>query len=110
MPREVLKYTPPWLSRPSSGFDLFQSGASQLSQPEPKSSVPQTPNRTIAARGTEVFVAVGKDIRWSDLLWIKDQWDDENLGRPNITTTADRSEQARYYKVRHLTRSKHNAA
>src|SRR5438045_5155918 len=30
------------------------------------------PRRTIAHRGTEIFVAVGKEIRWADLARLKD--------------------------------------
>lgn len=32
------------------------------------------PNRTIAHRGSEVFVVVGKQIRWADLPSLKDEW------------------------------------
>ena len=56
MPK-ILSYTPAWLSRPSSGFDLFSSKV--------KSSTPSTsdfigPRRTIARRGTEIFVVVDR--------------------------------------------------
>lgn len=33
------------------------------------------PRRTIARRGTEVFIAVGKEIRWADLVYLKEAWE-----------------------------------
>lgn len=72
MPR-VLSYTPPWLSRPTPGFEVF--AAKQKQAQTNGSSTPTDVNvasRTIALRGTEVFVAVGNEIRWSDLAWLKE--------------------------------------
>lgn len=37
---------------------------------------PPGPYRTIARRGTEIFVAVGKEIRWADLVYLKENWDE----------------------------------
>lgn len=78
MPK-VLSYTPSWLSRPSAGFDVFSAknevhtnGSSKPS----KHSDFNVPSKTIAYRGTEVFVAVGNEIRWSDLAWLKEFEDD----------------------------------
>ena len=74
MPR-VLSYTPSWLSRPWPGFDVF---AANTTQPQINgssrvaSSTPNGPSKTIALRGTEIFVAVGNEIRWSDLAWLKE--------------------------------------
>ncbi|KAM0714803.1 hypothetical protein Q7P37_009267 [Cladosporium fusiforme] len=73
MPK-VLSYTPEWLSRPSAGFKLFQS-----SQPQSKQQH-EGPRKTIAHRGTEVFVAVGRELRWSDLSLLRDA---EQDGRAN---------------------------
>lgn len=85
MPR-VLSYTPSWLSRPSAGFDLFAAkseahanGSSKPSRP-PKHADFNVPSKTIAHRGTEVFVAVGNEIRWSDLAWLKELEDDRAKG------------------------------
>jgi nucleoporin NUP82 len=42
--------------------------------------------RTVAQRGTEVFVAVGNSIRWADFAMLKDNWEGENTrsrGRQN---------------------------
>lgn len=33
--------------------------------------------RTIARRGTEIFVVVDNEIRWSDLCMLKDVWDED---------------------------------
>lgn len=38
-----------------------------------KKAVPG-PRRTIAKRGSEIFVAVGKEIRWADLVYQKDTY------------------------------------
>lgn len=65
MPR-ILSYTPDWLSRPKPAFNLFQS-----KQPESQQRF-EGARRTIAQRGTEVFVAVGKELRWSDLDILRD--------------------------------------
>lgn len=68
MPK-VLSYTPEWLSRPSSGYKLFAPQAETNAQPahaDPRS------RRTIATRGSEVFVAIGHEIRWADLSRLKE--------------------------------------
>lgn len=87
MPR-VLSYTPSWLSRPSPGFDLFaQSQAKNKTKARPlngngSSPVVPGPRRTIARRGTEIFVVVGNEIRWSDLVLLKEKGaSDEDLRR-----------------------------
>jgi hypothetical protein len=84
MPR-ILSYTPDWLSRPKPAFNLFQS-----KQPESKQRV-EGARRTVANRGTEVFVAVGKELRWSDLDILRDA---EADGRT--------SELGQGYRVRYL--------
>lgn len=73
MPK-VLSYTPDWLLRPAAGFKLFQS-----TQPDSKQQN-EGSRRTVAHRGTEVFVAVGKELRWSDLNLLRDA---ERDGRAN---------------------------
>ncbi len=78
MPK-VLSYTPPWLSRPSPGFQLFSGGTSSSfdrgagrgSRSEKKYSGHR---KIIARRGTEIFVVVKNQIRWSDLCMLKDDW------------------------------------
>lgn len=70
MPK-VLSYTPDWLSRPSPGHQLFApkqtNGAAS-----PTKRKDFGPKKTIATRGSEIFVAVGHEIRWADLVNLKD--------------------------------------
>lgn len=88
MPK-VISYTPSWLSRPSPGFCLFSSSQDVSRSPRAngKSSTLSVngskseddylgPKRTIARRGTEIFVVVGNQIRWSDLCMLKDDWEE----------------------------------
>jgi nucleoporin NUP82 len=85
MPK-VKSYAPGWLNPPAPAHSLFKpntthkrlgssllGGASRETKPGPR--------RTIARRGTEVFVAVGKEIRWGDLAYLKDAWEDKEAGR-----------------------------
>ena len=49
------------------------------------------PNRTIAKRGTEVFIAAGKQIRWTDLVSLKSDFEDQSRSpskKPKPTTEA----------------------
>jgi nucleoporin NUP82 len=78
----VVGHTPSWLSPPSPGFNLFQRNPdtkppsalrNQLVKAEARG-----PTRTIAHRGTEIFVLVGNEIRWSDLVSLKDAEQDAN--------------------------------
>ena len=74
MPR-VISYTPSWLSRPSPGFDLFasKSKASTRATNGPSNATEQPgPHKTIACRGSEIFVAAGNEIRWSDLVLLQE--------------------------------------
>lgn len=75
MPK-IISHTPSWLSRPSPGFQLFNTPKSAHSSTHHiRKDSDQTefngPNRNIARRGTEVFVVAGKHIRWSDLSILK---------------------------------------
>ncbi|PHH62936.1 hypothetical protein CDD81_6569 [Ophiocordyceps australis] len=79
MPK-VKQYSAAWLSRNAPGHQLFNASPETLrprtlsSSYLQKSNVALGPRRTIARRGTEVFVAVGKEIRWADLVYVRDQW------------------------------------
>ncbi|PHH73591.1 hypothetical protein CDD82_5373 [Ophiocordyceps australis] len=79
MPK-VKQYSAAWLSRNAPGHQLFEtSPESQKPRTLSSSHLPKNnfvlgPRRTIVRRGTEVFVAVGKEIRWADLVYVKDQW------------------------------------
>ncbi|KAI1268260.1 nuclear pore complex protein An-Nup82 [Xylariaceae sp. FL1019] len=74
MPK-IKSYTPSWLSSPSPGHQLFAPvPGDSYSTPDP----PIGPRRTIVRRGTEVFIAVGREIRWADLVYLKERWQEKN--------------------------------
>lgn len=83
MPK-VASYTQAFLAKPSTGHDLFTLAAtstgSQNGAPNGGSGWDTKGNpgarRTIARRGTEVFIAVGKEIRWADLVYLKSAHED----------------------------------
>jgi nucleoporin NUP82 len=70
MPK-VLGYTPDWLSRPAPGYHLFAPKHANGNGVVAKRQEPG-PRRTIATRGSEIFVAVGSELRWADLANLKD--------------------------------------
>jgi nucleoporin NUP82 len=70
MPK-VLSYTPEWLSRPSPGYHLFAPKQTNGNGATAKSK-DFGPRKTIATRGSEIFVAVGHEIRWADLVNLKE--------------------------------------
>ncbi|KAI1085772.1 hypothetical protein F5B20DRAFT_567632 [Whalleya microplaca] len=94
MPK-IKNYTPAWLLSPSPGHDLFKpdpedphSSASYLSQNPSRPA----PRRTIARRGTEVFIAVGKEIRWADLVFLKERWQEKQAqGRDGVRIKRENS-------------------
>ena len=95
MPR-VLSYTPSWLSRPSPGFDVF-STKNEAAAIETRSSNELTGAlKTIARRGTEVFVASGKEIRWTDLVMLKDDAEGKKLKYPDLYSIPSEEEQDSY--------------
>jgi nucleoporin NUP82 len=83
MPR-IVDYAPAWLSRPAPGASLFSSTAKD----KPTSGHSRNrsdggaqndasyhgPLKTLARRGTEVFVVVNNQIRWAKLTALKEQW------------------------------------
>jgi nucleoporin NUP82 len=88
----VVGHTPSWLSAPSPGFNLFQRNPgtkppsalrNQLVKAEARG-----PTRTIAHRGTEIFVLVGNEIRWSDLVSLKDAEQDGNSQSYRVLKTS----------------------
>jgi hypothetical protein len=74
MPK-VVSYTPAWLSKPNLGHEIFTAthtpSSNGLNTTSRRKAKPG-PRRTIAYRGTEVFIAVGKEIRWADLVYLKE--------------------------------------
>ncbi|KAI1378330.1 hypothetical protein F4677DRAFT_391383 [Hypoxylon crocopeplum] len=75
MPK-IKSYTPAWLLPPSPGHDLFAPNSGDVYNGSKPDSKPG-PRRTIARRGTEVFIAVGKEIRWADLVYVKERWEEK---------------------------------
>jgi nucleoporin NUP82 len=81
MPK-VVSYTPEWLSKPNPGHAIFSNTTFAHTLPESLNGTNPTskraakpgPRRTIVHRGTQVFVAVGKEIRWADLVYLKEAW------------------------------------
>jgi nucleoporin NUP82 len=69
MPK-VLSYTPDWLSRPNPGYQLFAPKQANGASTRKKKDF--GPRKTIATRGSEIFVAVGHEIRWADLVNLKE--------------------------------------
>ena len=80
MPK-IISYTPSWLSRPSPGFQVFNTAQSPSAVQSEQKSFPGDnyygPTRTIARRGTEIFLAVGKKLRWADLTLLKDGYEEQ---------------------------------
>nr|POF07127.1 nucleoporin nup82 [Quercus suber] len=103
MPR-VLAREPAWLARETPGFQLFRSADAASHQGHQITTTTyEGPSRKIAYRagefGSELFVAVGKELRWSEVGMIKDAAEeaapaDEALRKPvyrviKVTGTAD---------------------
>ncbi|ORY12991.1 hypothetical protein BCR34DRAFT_600283 [Clohesyomyces aquaticus] len=77
MPK-VLGYTPAWLARPNPGFDLFapKTPSTPRNTNGTRQHEPACPRKTMATRdNTELFVAVGNEIRWADLTKLKEAHD-----------------------------------
>ena len=101
MPK-IISYTPGWLSRPSPGFQTFNTANSTSSSASKGSSQRCSEdlgngdyagqNRTLAQRGTEVYLAVGKQIRWTDLVSLKEEYEEQlqtPSRKPRSTSDAD---------------------
>lgn len=82
---KVVAHTPSWLSHPSPGAQIFSDPDPALpASPRKQSSalVSQSSSsgkakarKTIATRGSEVFVVTGNKIRWADLATVKEAWE-----------------------------------
>ncbi len=80
MPK-IKSFAPSWLNEPSPAHKLFEQPTDDARIPAalPYGKKPKPgPRRTIAKRGAEVFVAVGKQIRWGDLAQLKETWEAKN--------------------------------
>jgi nucleoporin NUP82 len=77
MPK-IKSYVPSWLHEPAPGHKLFVPATDESRPPNQQlysNKSKPGPHRTIARRGTEVFVAVGKQIRWGNLAHLKEGWE-----------------------------------
>ncbi|KAK4212419.1 hypothetical protein QBC37DRAFT_473837 [Rhypophila decipiens] len=82
MPR-IKSYAPGWLNQPSPGHKLFEAPVDDSKLPAALAYAKQSKpglRRTIARRGTEIFVAAGKQIRWGDLAQLKEGWESRRAG------------------------------
>lgn len=93
MPK-ITSYTPAWLSKPNPGHDLFTIAPSSQSLTPSSTKKPKPgPRRTIAYRGVEVFIAVGKEIRWGDLVYLREAWEDKEQKTRTYGKGKDRDNQ-----------------
>jgi len=77
MPK-IKSFAPAWLNEPAPGHKLFAPSADDGTATVPLAygkKIKPGPRRTIARRGTEIFVACGKQIRWGDLAQLKESWE-----------------------------------
>ena len=87
MPK-IKSFAPSWLNEPSPAHKLFEQPIDDARIPSnlPYGKKPNPgPRRTIARRGTEVFVAVGKQIRWGDLAALKESWETKNTRSGSVS-------------------------
>ncbi|KAM0130445.1 hypothetical protein ACHAP3_007308 [Botrytis cinerea] len=97
---QVLGYTPTWLSKPNPGHEIFtakptgvQTASGAIYNPNEKKTNKVGPKRTIARRGTEVFIAVGKEIRWADLVYLKETWENKQENQRSFLKGKSRVEE-----------------
>ena len=83
----------PWLSKPSTGYDLFTKPPS-FTPPPPNNDTGVSPKRLIAARGSEIFVGRGNEVRCAD-------FQDLKARHPDIAVVAEEAKKVghREYKV-----------
>jgi nucleoporin NUP82 len=109
MPK-VISYTPAWLSKPNPGHEIFTTKtvgalnvATNGSSASSKRTAKPGPRRTIARRGTEVFISVGKEIRWADLVYLKEAWEDkqsrDSFGKGSESDNQYEGDHAQGYRV-----------
>ncbi|KAL8935528.1 MAG: hypothetical protein Q9211_004656 [Gyalolechia sp. 1 TL-2023] len=106
MPK-VLSYTPPWLSRPSPGYNLFSSESGKESSGTPnglkvasngkRNDEYRGPRRSTACRDTEIFTVVDNQIRWSDLSMLRYDW--ESSHRQRVARTDENEGLRRIYRI-----------
>lgn len=100
MPK-ILSRDPAWLSAATPGFNLFQPNEfTSKAQHTPGDSY-DGPSRKIAYRGTEIFVAVGNELRWSDLALLQHVGEERHRGKQTgrYSHDSEDTQQERAYKV-----------
>lgn len=106
MPK-IISYTPAWLSKPNPGHEIFVPSSLSADHPSLSGGVGSKgtgkpgPRRTIAQRGTEVFIAVGREIRWADLVYLKEAWEDKqkSSGKGRKRDSQYQDDHAQGYRV-----------
>lgn len=96
MPK-IKSFAPSWLNEPSPAHKLFEQPIDDARIPSnlPYGKKPNPgPRRTIARRGTEVFVAVGKQIRWGDLAALKESWETKHARSGSMSRIKKESPEA----------------
>ncbi|KAI9047942.1 hypothetical protein LZ554_007744 [Drepanopeziza brunnea f. sp. 'monogermtubi'] len=110
MKQKIVEWTPAWLSKPSPGHTVFSAAAksadsvpsqSNGSNSASKNTAKSGPRRTIARRGTEVFVAVGKEIRWADLVYMKEAFEEKEESKKTFLNGKLRDSVASQYEEDH---------
>ncbi|KAK6081963.1 nuclear pore complex protein An-Nup82 [Seiridium cupressi] len=94
MPR-IKGWTPAWLDKPAPGSKLFAPSKdnNKASAFSSKTKSKPGPTRTIAQSGSQVFVAVGKEVRWADLIDLKERWQEKtSRGRAGVRIKREGSE------------------
>ncbi|RMY51891.1 hypothetical protein D0865_06092 [Hortaea werneckii] len=99
MPAKTLARALPYFSRPTPGFQLFHS--EQRQGPDATHPRYNGPVKRLAHRDTEVFVAVGTELRWADLEQLKsagEVWD-RSHGMDEPAEEQEPEEEDRRYRV-----------
>lgn len=84
------------------GWKIFTPSIKEESYPplsqnaSGKKNAKPGPRRTIAKRGTEVFFAVGKEIRWADLVYLKEAWEDKKERSNSFSNRRGKEPQSQY--------------
>ncbi|KAI7246231.1 hypothetical protein KC335_g19537, partial [Hortaea werneckii] len=99
MPAKTLARALPYFSRPTPGFQLFHS--EQRQSPDTTHPRYNGPVKRLAHRGTEVFVAVGTELRWADLEQLKSAGEvrDRSHGMDEPAEDQEAEEEDRRYRV-----------
>jgi len=99
MPK-IKGYTPAWLDKPAPGSNLFASSKDEAptSVFSSKTKSKPGPTRTIACSGSQVFVAVGKEVRWADLIDLKERWQ-EKASRGRTGTRVKREDDDEMFRA-----------